>query len=333
MRIIIPMAGQGKRLRPTTLTIPKPLIPIAGKSIVQRLTEAIAHQLPHRITDIGYVVRHVDDATRRALVQLAESLGANGHIFHQDEPLGTAHAILCARPLLEGPVTIAFADTLFYADITIDPGDDGVIWVKKVDDPRQYGVVVTDDDLVIQRFEEKPETFVSDLAIIGIYYFKDGANLADELQYLLDHDIRTKGEYQLTDAMEHMRRKGKRLRAGLVDEWLDCGNRATLLHTARRVMEREHPDGYIADTATVDDAVLLPPYYVGPGAVVRRSVIGPAVSIEEGAEVHDSRLEHTILLEHAAVHRTVGRESVVGRHAQWSGRPAAAHISDWSVCE
>ncbi len=333
MRIIIPMAGQGKRLRPTTLTVHKPLIPIAGKSIVRRLSEKIAGSLPHTITDIGYVVRDIDQATETELLALAESIGAQGHIFHQNEPLGTAHAILCARPLLDGPVTIAFADTLFYADISIAPQDDGVIWVKKVEDPRQYGVVVTNEELIIERFEEKPETFVSDLAIIGIYYFKDGRYLAEELQYLLSHDIRTKGEYQLTDAMEHMRQKGRRLRAGIVDEWLDCGNRTTLLHTLRRVLERELSTGYVDPSASIEDSVLIPPYYVGPNATVRRAVIGPGVSIEEAAHITDSLLRESLIFAGADVQNIIGKQSVVGRSSQWKGWPASTHISDYSICE
>ncbi len=333
MKIIIPMAGKGKRLRPTTLTIPKPLIPIAGQSIVERLTRKISAMLPHRITDIGYVVRDLDAATESELRALAEQMGARGHIFYQDEPLGTAHAILCARPLLDGPVTIAFADTLFYADITIDPADDGIIWVKKVDDPTQYGVVVTDADLIIRRFEEKPETFVSDLAIIGIYYFKDGAGLAEELQYLLDHDIRTKGEYQLTDAMDNMRRKGKRLRAGLVDEWLDCGNRDTLLHTLRRVMMRELPEGQVAEGATVRNATLIPPYYIGPGAVVEEAVIGPGTALEAGSHVRQAIVRGSMLLNDATVRRAVLDHSVVGQHARYEGRMHTTHLSDYALCE
>ncbi len=333
MKIIIPMAGKGKRLRPTTLTIHKPLIPIAGQSIVQRLTEKIKASLPHTITDIGYVVRDVDDDTEAALLALAEQMGARGHIFYQDEPLGTAHAILCARPLLDGPVTVAFADTLFYADMHIDPADDGIIWVKKVDDPRQYGVVVTDEDLIIQRFEEKPDHFVSDLAIIGIYYFKDGAELAGELQYLIDHDIRTKGEYQLTDAMDRMRSKGKRLRAGVVEEWLDCGNRDTMLYTLRRVLERELPEGYVDETATVTESTLVPPYYIGPGAEVKRSIVGPGTAIEKGAHLHQTVIQDSMILSEAHVQDAVLDHSVVGRHSQCKGAVQRLHISDYSICE
>ena len=174
MNIIIPMAGRGSRLRPHTLTVPKPLMPVGGKPIVERLAEDIVAMSSEKVEEIAFVIGDFGEETEEQLLQIAERLGAKGHICHQDEPLGTAHAILCGQQCLNGPVVVAFADTLFRADFTLDTEKDGIIWVQKVEDPKPFGVVTIDDKGVITKFVEKPETFVSDLAIIGIYYFKDG---------------------------------------------------------------------------------------------------------------------------------------------------------------
>jgi glucose-1-phosphate thymidylyltransferase len=170
MRIIVPMAGMGKRMRPHTLTTPKPLVPVAGKPIVQHLVEDIIRMCNQKVEEIAYVVGRFGEEAEKNLVKIAESLGAKGTIHYQDTPLGTAHAILCAESALKGPVVVAFADTLFSADFRMDADCDGVIWVKQIEDPRQFGVVKTGADGVITDFVEKPQEFVSDLAIIGIYY-------------------------------------------------------------------------------------------------------------------------------------------------------------------
>ena len=219
------MAGMGKRMRPHTLTVPKPLIPVAGKPIVQHLMEDIISVCPEKVDEIAFVVGRFGSQVEKTLTDIAASLGAKGTIHYQDEPLGTAHAILCAQSALKGKVVVAFADTLFKSNAKIDSAHDGTIWVKQIEDPRQFGVVKVNAENIITDFVEKPVQFVSDLAIIGIYYFKDGENLKKELQYLIDNNIKDKGEFQLTNAMENMKNKGLKLVPGKVEEWLDCGNK------------------------------------------------------------------------------------------------------------
>ncbi len=160
------MAGMGKRMRPHTLTVPKPLIPVAGKPIVQHLMEDIIAVCPEKVDEIAFVVGRFGAEVEKTLTDIAASLGAKGTIHYQDEPLGTAHAILCASSALKGKVILAFADTLFRSDVNIDPDSDGTIWVKQIEDPRQFGVVKVNEANVITDFVEKPSTFVSDLAII-----------------------------------------------------------------------------------------------------------------------------------------------------------------------
>ena len=236
MKLIIPMAGMGKRMRPHTLTTPKPLVPVAGKSIVNWLIEDIAAVCGETIDEIGFVIGRFGDETEAELIRIAESVGAKGKIFYQDKAEGTGHAILCARECLKGEVIVAFADTLFRTEFNLDKTKDGVIWVHQVDNPSSFGVVKYNENNIITDFIEKPKEFVSDLAIIGIYYFKSGETHESELQYLIDNDIKEKGEYQLTNAMENMKNKGMQFVPGKVDEWLDCGNYAATVYTNQRVL-------------------------------------------------------------------------------------------------
>src|SRR5690606_9559246 len=170
MKIIVPMAGRGSRLRPHTLTTPKPLIPIAGKPIVHRLVEDIAKVINQPIDEIAFIIHEsFGKDVENDLIAIAEKLGSKGSIYYQNEAKGTAHAILCAKESLRGPIVVAYADTLFRADFTLQADADSVIWVKAVEDPSAFGVVQLNDNNQIVDFVEKPTTFVSDLAIIGIY--------------------------------------------------------------------------------------------------------------------------------------------------------------------
>jgi glucose-1-phosphate thymidylyltransferase len=331
MRIIVPMAGMGKRMRPHTLTTPKPLVPVAGKPIVQHLVEDILRMCKAKVEEIAFVIGRFGEEAEQSLVSIAESLGARGTIHYQDTPLGTAHAILCAESALTGPVVIAFADTLFSADFSIDPACDGVIWVKQIDDPSQFGVVKTKSDGTITDFVEKPREFVSDLAIIGIYYLRDGENLKSELRYLIDNDIREKGEYQLTNALENMKAKGMSLKAGRVDEWLDCGNKDATVHTNRRVLEIKCSENHISASARISESLVIPPCYIGEGAVIERSVIGPHVSIGNDTTISDCRVRDSIIRDHAHISSACIDNSLIGSHVKHSGPWSDLSIGDYST--
>jgi len=222
------MAGLGKRLRPHTLTTAKPLLPIAGKPIVHRLVEDIARVCPEKINQIGFIVHpSFGKQVEEDLKVVAKAVGAEGKIYYQDQALGISHALLFAKELFTGKVIVAFADTLFKADFQLDTSRDGTIWVQKVANPSQFGVVKLNEKGEIIELIEKPSTFVSDLAIIGIYFFRNGDKLRDEMQHLIDHNIKEKGEFQFTTALENMKKKGATFVPGEVEEWLDCGNKIT----------------------------------------------------------------------------------------------------------
>ena len=331
MRIIVPMAGMGKRMRPHTLTTPKPVIPVAGKPIVQHLMEDIIRMCNQKVEEIAFVVGHFGEEAEKNLIKIAEDLGAKGSIHYQDVPLGTAHAILCAESALKGPVVVAFADTLFSADFKMDPNCDGVIWVKQIEDPRQFGVVKTTGDATITDFVEKPQEYVSDLAIIGIYYLKDGEYLREELQYLIDNDIKDKGEFQLTNALENMKAKGKILKAGKVDEWLDCGNKDATVFTNLRVLEMKYPNNHIAPSAKISNSVIIPPCFIGDDATIESSVVGPHVSIGKNTKVTNSILKNSIVRDHTQLKDAGIDNSLIGNYVHYHGQLKDLSIGDYST--
>lgn len=330
MKIIVPMAGIGKRMRPHTLTIPKPLLPIAGKPIVQRLVEDIAKVCAEPIDEIGFIIGDFGTAVEKHLISVAESLGAKGRIFHQEEALGTAHAILCAQDLLEGKVVVAFADTLFRADFTLDDSKDGIIWVQSVEDPKAFGVIKVDQNNVITDFVEKPQEFVSDMAIIGIYYFKDGGNLKNELQYLIDNDIKDKGEYQLTNALENMKQKGVKFSPGKVDEWLDCGNKNATVYTNQRVLEFLKGQKLIADSANVDQAMIIEPCYIGENVTIKNSVVGPHVSVGDNSTIENAVIQNTIIQTNTTLKGVSYSNSMIGNHVSISKELTDCSIGDYN---
>jgi glucose-1-phosphate thymidylyltransferase len=333
MKIIVPMAGMGKRMRPHTLTVPKPLIPIAGKPIVQRLVEDIARVCGEAVEEVAFIIGRFGAEVEKSLIKIAESVGAKGTIYYQDEPLGTAHAILCAKDSLSGPLVVAFADTLFKADFTLDSSVPGTIWVQKVEDPKPFGVVKLNEQGQITDFVEKPETFVSDLAIIGIYYFQDGEYLRDELQYLLDNDIKDKGEYQLTNALENMKNKGTIFVPGQVTEWLDCGNKDATVFTNQRYLEylKERGENLVAESATITNSVLIEPVYIGENAVITNSVVGPHVSIGSKSNVRDSRVSNSIVQTSASILNAAITDSMIGNFASVSSKAADLSVGDYNV--
>jgi glucose-1-phosphate thymidylyltransferase len=331
MKIIIPMAGMGKRMRPHTLTIPKPLIPIAGKPIVQRLVEDIAKVCNQPVEQVAFVIGDFGKEVENQLLSIAESVGAKGSIHYQDEPLGTAHAILCAREALEGNVVIAFADTLFKADFTLDTSKEGIIWVQKVDDPKPFGVVKLNAQNEITAFVEKPETFVSDLAIIGIYYVKDGNNLRNELQYLLDHDIKDKGEYQLTNALENMKQKGLKFIPGQVTEWLDCGNKDATVYTNQRYLEYIKDTPLVDASAKIENSVIIPPVYIGKNVHIQNTVVGPYVSIGDASKIQDSVIRNSIIQKNTSVINANISNSMLGNFVKFEGKSNDLSVGDYNV--
>lgn len=333
MNIIIPMAGMGKRMRPHTLTTAKPLLPVAGKPIVQRLVEDIVATCNEKVDEIAFIIApNFGKEVEQHLCKVAETLGAKGKICYQEQPLGTAHAILCAADSLKGNVFIAFADTLFKAAFSIDINKDAIVWTQKIDDPAAFGVVKLNDANEIEAFVEKPKDFVSDLAIIGVYYFKDGENLKGELQRLIDLDIKQKGEYQITDAMEHMLKNGLKFYTDQVNEWLDCGNKDATVYTNQRILEIKKDKEQLTDsTAIITNSVILQPCFIGKNVIITNSVIGPHVSLEEGVKVNGSHIRNSIIQMNSEISNCHLQNSMVGKHVVYSGKYNDVSLGDYTT--
>lgn len=333
MKIIIPMAGMGKRMRPHTLTVPKPLIPVGGTPIVQRLVEDITKVCGEKVDEIAFIIGPTFGKEVEAeLLAIAKSEGAKGSIYYQDVALGTAHAIMCAEKSITGKTVVAFADTLFKADFTMDTNQEGVIWVQKIEDPRQFGVVKVDKDGIITDFVEKPEHFVSDLAIIGIYYFKDGDYLKSELKYLLDNDIKEKGEFQLTNALENMKAKGTKFSPGKVTEWLDCGNKDATVYTNQRVLEFDKGKAKLKSASvTLENSVIIEPCYIGENVKIVNSIVGPHVSLGKGTIVENSVIRNSIVQTNSKLISANIVNSMVGNHAEIKIKALDLSVGDYNI--
>lgn len=334
MKIIVPMAGRGSRLRPHTLTVPKPLIPIAGKPIVQRLVEDIAKVAGEKIDEIAFIIGDFGTEVEESLVKIAESLGAKGSVYVQNEPLGTAHAIKCAEDSMQGDVVVAFADTLFRADFSLDKNSDGVIWVKKVENPSAFGVVKLDDYGFITDFVEKPKQFVSDLAIIGIYYFQSAEKLMSEINYLIDNDIKEGGEYQLTTALENLRQKGAKFSLGKVDDWMDCGNKNATVETNGKILEYEKDEfSNLPENAKIENSLIIPPCFIGEGVEITNSKIGPYVSLGKGTKVINSNIDNSLIQDKTVIDHGNLSNSMIGNNAQYYGVAREISLGDYSVLD
>jgi glucose-1-phosphate thymidylyltransferase len=333
MNIIVPMAGRGSRLRPHTLTLPKPLVPVGGKPIVYRLVEDIAAVCADKIDEIAFVIGDFGDQVEKELLQVAEKLGAKGSIYYQKEPLGTAHAVLCASEKLVGPVVVAFADTLFRADFKISPSDEGILWVKQIKDPSSFGVVKLNAAGEIVDFIEKPQEFVSDLAMIGVYYFKDGARLKKELDYLIDNKVMKSGEYQLPDALRRMTLSGCVFKPGEVTEWLDCGNKEVTVHTNKRVLDFDFEKNIplVHASAKITNSQIIPPCFIGENAFIENSIIGPHVSLGANTKINSSVLKNSNIQENTSITNAVIFNSMIGSQVIYNGKANDLSLGDFSL--
>ncbi len=323
MQVIIPVAGRGTRLQPLTFTKPKPLVMCAGKPVLGHILDKLV-DMP--VEDIVFVVGHLGE-------QIEEYVRPNydfkAHYVVQEELKGQADAIRLCRDYIHGPVLIIFVDTIFETDLarltTIQ--SDGVIHVKEVDDPRRFGVVTLDDQGYISRFVEKPETPVSNLAVVGVYYIRDSKAMFEAIDTLIERDIQTKGEYFLADAFQLMVENGSKFEAWTIPVWEDCGTTEALLETNRYLLENGRANG---DGSQWEEAVLVPPVFVHPTAKLERAVVGPYATISAGVKVTDSIVRDSIIEENSVIQDTMLDHSVVGERAYVTGHYYRVNVGDAS---
>ena len=339
MKIIVPMAGRGSRLRPHSLTVPKPLIPVAGQPIVHRLVKDIAKVLKQPIEEVAFVLGDPaffgDDVVEK-LEKLAEDLGAKSSIYRQDKPLGTGHAIMSAKPSLSGPAVIAYADTLIRAEFDLDPNADSVIWTKQVDNPEAYGVVKLNAKDEIIELVEKPSSFVSDQAVIGIYYFKEVSELKDKLQEVLDENVMNGGEYQINDGIKRMMADGKVFKTGTVDEWMDCGNKTVTLETNSKMLgflKADALEQLVDDSVNIENSTIIEPCYIAKNVTLLNSTIGPNVSIGEGTSIENSTVKNSLIQTNSQIKNATLDEAIIGNHVKYNGEFTKISIGDYTQME
>lgn len=326
MKVIIPLAGFGKRMRPHTWSKPKPLVNVAGKPVLGHILDKLA-DLDVEVDELIFIVGWLGD-------QIQEYYDAADYAYpasyvEQELLLGQAHAIYLAREHLNGPVLIIFVDTIFDADLVglETAGLDGILYVKEVEDPRRFGVVVQGEDGLVTRLVEKPDSFEHRLAVIGAYYIHDAGWLLRAIEELMERNMQTKGEFYLADAYTLMIEQGARFGVRHVSVWEDCGTPQDVLHANRYLLEHGHGNG---EEAEVTQSLIIPPVYIAPSARVERSIIGPYVTVSENSVVLGSIVRDSIIGEGAYIDDTTLDRSLIGKDAVVRGRYRVLNVGDSS---
>ncbi|MEQ9103973.1 MAG: sugar phosphate nucleotidyltransferase [Rhodothermales bacterium] len=330
MKLIIPMAGRGTRVRPHSHVTPKPLLPVCGKSMVERIVDTFSAVLPRPITDGVFILGpDFGQDVRDELTAICARHHARAHFTVQEKAQGTAHAVACANEHLDGEGIVVFADTLFFMEPGVDlSGADVVAWVKHVDDPSAYGVAVREGDRIV-RLVEKPKELISTEALIGIYYCRELRELGDAIQHLFDENLTgVGGEYQLTDAFDRLLKQDKVFKTASVTEWLDCGNIPALLETTKVILRHE---AHAPDAARVNGTVIHEPVFLGPGAHLEGGEVGPYVSVESGATVRNATVRNSVVFADALVENSELEASFVGRNAEVQRFSGRLNIGDHST--
>lgn len=308
MKIILPMAGFGTRLRPHTWNVPKPLVPLAGKTMIDHVLDRLLVLEPEEIICIvGYLGDQIE-----AYVKGHYSIPTRFVV--QPEMRGQAHAIALTKGMVEGDALVMFADTLFEADFSPlrnlrAEGIDGAIYVKEIDDPRRFGIAMIDETGVATQLVEKPDNPTSNLALVGIYYFAESAPLYDAIDALIASGRTTKGEYYLSDAVQLMIERGQRLQTFPIPVWEDCGKPEEMLQTNRYLLTKLGAGGTSAYTS--GDSLIIPPVAIDPSATIRRSVVGPHVSIGAGVTLDSVVIDNSIVGDGAALANTTLTGSIL----------------------
>jgi glucose-1-phosphate thymidylyltransferase len=324
VKVVIPVAGLGTRLRPHTYSKPKPLVQVAGKPVLGHILDDLKSLPVEEVIFItGYLGNQIEAYVRA-------NYDFPARFVEQTELKGQAHAIHLAAGAIDQPVMIIFVDTIIRADLhaMIESPADGVIFVKEVEDPRRFGVAVLEHGYV-RRLVEKPKEPVSNLAVVGVYYLRNWQLLKQALFEVIDRDVQTAGEYYLADALQIMVDHGARLQADRVEVWEDCGTNEALLQTNRYLLAHESAG---VGAATVN-SVLVPPVYVAPTAQVEDSVIGPYASIGDHAVVRGSLVRDSIVSDGARIVDAALTGSLIGSKTTVKGKPATLNIGDTSDVE
>jgi glucose-1-phosphate thymidylyltransferase len=333
MKIFIPMAGKGTRLRPFTLSTPKPLLEIIDKPIVEHLIDQITSTLSSKIEEIVYILgdeAYFDSSVVDSLALISKKYNAKTKIYRQLDKLGTGHAIMCAEDSLTGPAIIAYADTMIQGKIEIDLNADGMIWVKKVENPSSYGVVNLDKESNIIELIEKPKDFISDLAVVGIYYFKESSFLRDELKSHLKEKLEPGREYLLNHGIEKMIEKNKIFKSQEIETWMDCGTPQLLLESAKIIMKSKQKDSNENNLSQEGTVIINHPVFIGKNVYVKDSTLGPNVSIGDNCVISDSIIQSSLVYNDSNISNANIKNSILGSNCNYDGSHKEIFLGDYS---
>lgn len=332
LKVVIPMAGYGKRLRPQTWSRPKQLISLAGKTVIEHVLDTFS-TLPEKFqVEYVFIVGYLGEKIRQFMDQEYPDLTV--HFVVQEEMKGQSHAIYLAREYIDGPMLMVFADTLLETDLSFlaEEESDIVAWVKPVPDPRRFGVAEVGDDDWVTRLIEKPKALDNNLALVGFYYFQEGQKLIQAIETQMDREVIFKGEYFLADAINIMLDEfDARMRTHKVSTWLDAGTPEAVLATNRYLLEHGYDNSEKA--AKRMGVRIIPPVYIHPEANVEASVLGPHTAVEAGCQVIGSVIQNSIVEREALVEDVILRNSLIGQHASVKGGASSVNLGDHSSIE
>jgi glucose-1-phosphate thymidylyltransferase len=329
LKVVIPMAGLGTRLRPHTWSKPKQLVSVAGKPVLDHVLDMLSTLSEPENVELINIVGYLGDQIEDHMTKCYPNI--KSHFVLQDNPRGQSHAIYLAREYLTGPMMIVFADTLIETDLSNLSNEtfDAVAWVKPVPDPRRFGVAVVDQQGKVTKLIEKPKETDNNLAVVGFYYFNSSEDLISAIEEQMQQDLQLKGEYFLVDAINLMLAKGLTMRTEKVDVWLDAGTPEALLETNRYLLENGHSNSQ--EVSERSGVVINPPVYVHPTAELENCVIGPHASIGSGAHVVSSIIRDSILEDEAQVLDVILESSLIGRRSQIQRRAGSINAGDNTV--
>lgn len=329
LKVVIPMAGLGTRLRPHTWSKPKQLISVAGKPVLDHVLDILSTLSNPDKVELINIVGYLGDQIEGHMKDCYPNI--KSHFVIQEDPRGQSHAIYLAREYLTGPMMVVFADTLIETDLSFLGNEeaDAIAWVKPVPDPRRFGVVVLDQQGEVTKLIEKPEETHNNLAVVGFYYFRSSEELISAIEEQMRRETQLKGEYFLVDAVNIMLEKGLTMRTEKVDIWLDAGTPEALLETNRYLLDNGHSNNQ--EISDQPGTVIIPPVFIHPTAEVENSIIGPHASVGAGARVYSSIVRNSILEDEAQVTDVILESSLIGRRSQIQRRAGAINAGDNTV--
>lgn len=330
LKIVIPMAGYGTRLRPQTWSRPKQLISLAGKTVIEHVLGMFSSLPADLNVEFVFVVGYLGDKIRDFMNEEYPDLTID--YVEQKEMKGQSHAIYLAENFIDGPMLMVFADTLIETELSFleDEAADIVAWVKPVPDPRRFGVAELGEDGLVTRLIEKPKAMDNNLAVVGFYYFQEGRELIEAIEKQMGRDVQLKGEYFLADAINIMLDENQsKMRTEKINVWLDAGTPQAVLETNRYMLE--HGSDNSDQVAQRMGVRVIPPVYVHPEAVINASVIGPYTAVSAGCEVRGSVVQNSIVEKGAQIEHIILDSSLVGQNAQIKGGSRSVNVGDNSI--